>query len=82
LKLFRRLEEGVNPEFEIESFLTDTMAFPHAPPLTLWPWLWGGTIQRQELPRWSHGYRGILTAARRTNRLRPRPCGLPCSRIA
>ena len=33
LKLFRRLEEGVNPELEIESFLTDTVRFPHAPPL-------------------------------------------------
>jgi maltose alpha-D-glucosyltransferase/alpha-amylase len=33
LKLFRRLEEGVNPELEIESFLTETLAFPHAPPL-------------------------------------------------
>ena len=33
LKLYRRLEEGVNPELEIESFLTDTLAFPHAPPL-------------------------------------------------
>lgn len=33
LKLFRRLEEGTNPELEIESFLTDNLAFPHAPPL-------------------------------------------------
>ena len=33
LKVFRRLEEGVNPELEIESFLTDNMAFAHAPPL-------------------------------------------------
>ena len=33
LKIFRRLEEGVNPELEIETFLTDTMAFSHAPPL-------------------------------------------------
>ena len=33
LKVFRRLEEGTNPELEIESFLTDTLAFPHAPPL-------------------------------------------------
>jgi maltose alpha-D-glucosyltransferase / alpha-amylase len=33
LKVFRRLEEGVNPELEIETFLTDTMAFAHAPPL-------------------------------------------------
>jgi maltose alpha-D-glucosyltransferase/alpha-amylase len=33
LKLFRRLQEGENPELEIESFLTDTVAFAHAPPL-------------------------------------------------
>jgi maltose alpha-D-glucosyltransferase/alpha-amylase len=33
VKLFRRLEEGVNPELEIETFLTDKAAFPHAPPL-------------------------------------------------
>jgi maltose alpha-D-glucosyltransferase/alpha-amylase len=33
LKLFRRLQEGENPELEIESFLTDEVAFPHAPPL-------------------------------------------------
>ena len=33
LKLFRRLEEGVNPELELESFLTDNLDFPHAPPL-------------------------------------------------
>ena len=33
LKVFRRLEEGVNPELEIESFLTDTVSFPHIPPL-------------------------------------------------
>ncbi len=33
LKIFRRLEEGVNPELEIETFLTDNMAFSHAPPL-------------------------------------------------
>ena len=33
LKLFRRVEEGVNPELEIESFLTDSAAFSHAPPL-------------------------------------------------
>ncbi|MGO8753464.1 MAG: maltose alpha-D-glucosyltransferase [Thermoguttaceae bacterium] len=33
LKLFRRLQEGVNPELEVESFLTDTVAFPHSPPM-------------------------------------------------
>ena len=37
-KQFRRLEEGVNPELEIETFLTDQVAFPHAPPL-------GGSIE-------------------------------------
>ena len=33
LKIFRRLEEGVNPELEIETFLTEDLAFSHAPPL-------------------------------------------------
>ena len=32
-KQFRRLEEGVNPELEIGVFLTDQVAFAHAPPL-------------------------------------------------
>ena len=32
-RFFRRLEEGVNPELEIETFLTDNLAFAHAPPL-------------------------------------------------
>jgi len=32
MKLFRRLEEGTNPELEIGSFLTDVAAFAHAPP--------------------------------------------------
>ncbi len=33
LKQFRRLEEGVNPDYEISEFLTDTVAFSHSPPL-------------------------------------------------
>ena len=33
VKLFRRLEPGINPEIEIGRFLTDTVAFPNAPPL-------------------------------------------------
>jgi maltose alpha-D-glucosyltransferase / alpha-amylase len=33
VKLFRRLEPGVNPEIEVGRFLTDTVAFPNAPPL-------------------------------------------------
>jgi maltose alpha-D-glucosyltransferase/alpha-amylase len=33
VKLFRRLEPGINPEIEVGRFLTDTVAFPHVPPL-------------------------------------------------
>jgi maltose alpha-D-glucosyltransferase/alpha-amylase len=33
LKVFRRIEEGVNPELEVETFLTENLAFAHAPPL-------------------------------------------------
>ncbi len=33
VKLFRRIEPGVNPEIEIGRFLTETVAFPHIPPL-------------------------------------------------
>jgi len=33
LKLFRRLEEGVSPEFEIGRFLTETEPFPNVPPV-------------------------------------------------
>jgi maltose alpha-D-glucosyltransferase / alpha-amylase len=33
VKLFRRLEPGVNPEIEIGRFLTDTVAFSNSPPL-------------------------------------------------
>jgi maltose alpha-D-glucosyltransferase/alpha-amylase len=33
VKLFRRLEPGINPEIDVGRFLTDTVAFPHVPPL-------------------------------------------------
>jgi maltose alpha-D-glucosyltransferase/alpha-amylase len=33
LKIYRRLEPGVNPEVEIGAFLTDKAAFPSVPPL-------------------------------------------------
>jgi maltose alpha-D-glucosyltransferase/alpha-amylase len=33
VKLFRRLEPGVNPEIEVGRFLTETVRFSHAPPL-------------------------------------------------
>jgi len=33
LKLFRRAEEGVNPDLELGLFLTEQAAFPHAPPV-------------------------------------------------
>jgi maltose alpha-D-glucosyltransferase/alpha-amylase len=33
LKLFRRTEEGVNPDLEIGYFLTERVGFPHTPPV-------------------------------------------------
>jgi len=33
IKLFRRLEPGFNPEIEVGRFLTETVSFPHIPPL-------------------------------------------------
>jgi maltose alpha-D-glucosyltransferase / alpha-amylase len=33
IKLFRRLEQGLNPEIEVGRFLTETVPFPHTPPL-------------------------------------------------
>jgi maltose alpha-D-glucosyltransferase/alpha-amylase len=33
LKLFRRVEEGVNPDLEIELFLTEAAHFPNVPPV-------------------------------------------------
>jgi maltose alpha-D-glucosyltransferase/alpha-amylase len=32
LKLYRRLDEGTNPDIEIERFLTEKKSFPHIPP--------------------------------------------------
>jgi maltose alpha-D-glucosyltransferase / alpha-amylase len=33
IKLFRRPEPGLNPEIEVGRFLTETVSFPHIPPL-------------------------------------------------
>jgi len=33
LKLFRKAEEGINPDLEIGYFLTERAAFPHTPPV-------------------------------------------------
>jgi maltose alpha-D-glucosyltransferase / alpha-amylase len=33
LKLFRRLQEGVNPDLEISRFITETTEYPHTPTL-------------------------------------------------
>jgi maltose alpha-D-glucosyltransferase / alpha-amylase len=33
LELFRRVEAGPNPDVEVGTFLTETAAFPHAPPV-------------------------------------------------
>ncbi len=33
LKMFRRLDEGINPDLEVGGFLTDRARFPHAPPV-------------------------------------------------
>src|SRR5262249_38655364 len=41
VKLFRRLEPGLNPEIEVGHFLTETVAFPHAPSLL-------GTVELEE----------------------------------
>lgn len=36
LKFFRRIEEGVNPELEIGTFLTEKAHYPHIAPLAGW----------------------------------------------
>jgi maltose alpha-D-glucosyltransferase/alpha-amylase len=41
VKLFRRLEPGLNPEIEVGHFLTETVAFSHSPPLL-------GTVELEE----------------------------------
>jgi maltose alpha-D-glucosyltransferase / alpha-amylase len=41
VKLFRRLEPGLNPEIEVGHFLTETVPFSHAPPLL-------GTVEMEE----------------------------------
>jgi maltose alpha-D-glucosyltransferase/alpha-amylase len=33
LKMFRRLDDGTNPDLEIGQFLTETSHFPHSPPV-------------------------------------------------
>ena len=48
VKLFRRLESGVNPEIEVGRFLTDTVSFPNTPPLL-------GAVELQE-----NGTRGAV----------------------
>jgi maltose alpha-D-glucosyltransferase / alpha-amylase len=48
VKLFRRLESGVNPEIEVGRFLTETVSFPNTPPLL-------GAVELQE-----NGTRGAV----------------------
>ena len=36
MKMFRKLEPGLNPDIEIGRFLTETAHFPHTPPLAGW----------------------------------------------
>ncbi|HKY33039.1 MAG TPA: maltose alpha-D-glucosyltransferase [Candidatus Polarisedimenticolia bacterium] len=36
LKLFRRMQDGINPELEVGLFLTERAAFPHAAPVAGW----------------------------------------------
>ena len=38
LKIFRRIDRGINPDLEIGGFLTEEAAFPHVPPV-------GGSLQ-------------------------------------
>jgi len=38
LKIFRRIDQGVNPDLEIGTYLTEGAAFPHTPPV-------GGSLQ-------------------------------------
>jgi maltose alpha-D-glucosyltransferase/alpha-amylase len=36
LKMFRRLDRGLNPDLEVGRFLTERASFPHTPPLAGW----------------------------------------------
>jgi len=36
MKLFRKLEDGMNPDIEVGRFLTEVARFPHTPPLAGW----------------------------------------------
>ena len=44
LKFFRKLEEGLNPDLEMGTFLTDKAAFPYTPPL-------GGALEYRSVGR-------------------------------
>jgi maltose alpha-D-glucosyltransferase/alpha-amylase len=47
LKLFRKLEPGVNPDLEIGRFLTEKAAFPHTPPVVGWLEYRGGAADQR-----------------------------------
>ncbi len=49
LKLFRRLEEGVNPGLEVGRFLAERTSFRHAPPVAGWLELRSGGLESMTL---------------------------------